>query len=419
MSETPRLSDPLPLPCGVTLPNRIAKSAMSELLADRATGEPSDGLVRLYDRWATSGAGMLITGNVMVDGGAREAVGNVIVEDDRFLPQLSRWAETAQAGGAHLWMQISHAGRQTPKRATRQPVAPSAVPMKGFLGSFRAPRALDAAEIEDIVAAYARTARVAMRAGFRGVQIHGAHGYLISQFLSPHTNRRDDAWGGDAVRRRRFALEVVRAVRAAVGPDFPVGIKLNSADFQRGGFSEDESMAVVEALGQEGIDLLEISGGNYESPAMFATSASTRAREAYFLDYAQKVRAVATMPLLLTGGLRTAAGMTGALASGAVDMVGLARPMTVEPDLPARILAGTAEAAQTPSPRVGIKLFDTLLQGAWFGAQLRRMARGLDPDPRLGKLRALVGTYFKSYAFNPLQLGGGKRDRKRLASEAR
>lgn len=254
------LDRPLSLAHGLSLPNRIAKAAMSERLAD-PVGTPTEALVRLYRRWSEGGTGLLITGNVMVDARAIGETGNVILEDDAQLDAFRAWAHAAKSAGARVWMQINHPGRQSPRNLSRRPVAPSAIGLKGMGGAFAKPRALLEEEIFDIIARFARTAALAERAGFDGVQIHGAHGYLLSQFLSPRTNLREDAWGGDAERRRRFPLEVVRAVRAAVSSDFSVGLKLNSADFQRGGFDEDESMAFVEALSDTGVDLLEISGG--------------------------------------------------------------------------------------------------------------------------------------------------------------
>src|SRR5450432_1423158 len=168
------LRAPLRLASGEVLPNRLAKAAMSETLGDLETGEPTDDLVRLYERWGKSGAGVLITGNVMVDRNGRGEPGNVLVEDERHLPALRRWADAAQAHGARLWMQINHAGRQAPRRLTRQPVAPSAVPLRGFFGMFAKPRALTEREIEDIIARFATTSAVARAAGFAGVEIHGA-----------------------------------------------------------------------------------------------------------------------------------------------------------------------------------------------------------------------------------------------------
>ncbi len=384
------LAAPLTLPSGATLPNRIAKSAMSEVLGDPATGAPTELLDRLYARWGAGGAGLLITGHVIVDPDGRGEPGNVVVTDDRHLVALRRWATAAQAGGARLWMQLNHAGRQAPRRLIRQPVAPSAIGVRGFAGAFGKPRALTGAEIHAIVGRFATAAAVAKAAGFAGVQIHGAHGYLVSQFLSPRTNQRDDAWGGDPVRRRRFLLAIVGAIRAAVGPAFPIGVKLNSADFQRGGFTIEESMDVARALEAAGVDLLEISGGNYESPAMARTTrASTQEREAYFLDYARQIRAVTRLPLMLTGGLRTRATMAAVLAARDIDVIGMGRPFSYAPELPARLLAGTADGPPPIDVHSRLRRLDNALQVFWFQEQLHRMARGQEPDLALGRWGAV------------------------------
>lgn len=385
---TTNLSDPLPLQNGTTLENRIAKSAMSERLGTR-DGAVSEELVALYRRWARSGAGLLVTGNVMIDGKHLGESGNVFVEDERDLEGLRAWATAAKSGGAKVFMQINHPGRQSPRTLTKVPVAPSAIGLKGAGPMFATPRALEPSEIEGIVARFAETARVAKKAGFDGVQIHGAHGYLVSQFLSPYTNRRDDAWGGDAERRARFLVEVIRAVRAAVGDRFPVALKLNSADFQKGGFDEAESMALLDRLDRESIDLLEISGGTYESAKMFEetvpTRASSKKREAFFMDYVEKARARIRCPLMLTGGFRTRAGMDDALLGGAVDVVGLARPMAAEPDLPRALLAGERDAARPVKLATGIASLDSVIQGSWYQTQIDRMGRGLEPKPDLGR----------------------------------
>lgn len=384
-----RISEPLALPCGAVLPNRLAKAAMSEQLAG-PDGAPDARMVRLYERWGAGGAGLLITGNVMIDGRHCGERGNVAVEDDRFEPMLRRWADAGKAHGTPVWMQLNHPGRQTPTAVDPAPVAPSAVPMDVAGAAFTRPRALTPDEIVAIVERFGRTAGVARRAGFSGVQIHAAHGYLASQFLSPHTNRRTDDWGGDPERRRRFLVEVVRAVRAQVGPDLPVGVKLNSADFQKGGLSEDESIEVVQALCEEGIDLLEVSGGTYSRAVMFSGRESTRRREAYFLDFAQRVRERASVPLMLTGGFRTRAAMEEALESGAIDVVGMARPFAVEPDLPARLLDGSTEGALPVHLTTGMKTVDSMIVGAWYQHQIRRLGKGRDPRPSLSRPSALV-----------------------------
>jgi 2,4-dienoyl-CoA reductase-like NADH-dependent reductase (Old Yellow Enzyme family) len=389
---------PLQLASGVTLSNRIAKSSLSEGLGDQDQA-PTLNLIRLYRRWAGSGAGLLITGNVMVDRRALGEAGNIAIEDNRHTGLLREWAQAATSGGAHAWVQLNHPGRQAPSSLNNAaPVAPSPVAVTGAIGALgKAPRALTDPEITEIIGRFATAARVAVDAGFTGVQIHAAHGYLISQFLSPLTNQRDDRWGGSTQNRQRFLVEIVRAVRAELGPHVPIGVKLNSADFQHGGMTEDESTLVVLALADEGIDLLEISGGNYESTAFMGASdakASTRAREAYFLDYAEKVRAALTaagadLPLMVTGGFRTASVMNDAIADGAADVIGLGRPLIIEPELPQRLLDGATGARRVEVKKIRIKHLEGMGELMWYGVQLRRLGNGKDPDPNRHPLRNL------------------------------
>lgn len=390
--------DPLTLPCGTTLPNRLMKSAMSEALGT-VDGAPKPGLATLYRRWAQGGVGLSVTGNVMVDRRALGEPGNVALEDDRHLDAMSAWAQAGKEDGAAIWMQLNHPGKQVPKGLNRESVSPSAVPFgKELKRFFDTPRELTAEEIEQLVERYGRSAGLCKAAGFTGVQIHGAHGYLVSQFLSPHHNRREDDWGGTADKRRRFVLEVYRSVREAVGPDFPVSIKLNSADFQKGGFTEEESLDVVAALSEAGMDLIEISGGTYEAPVM-ATGVdagevkdSTRRREAYFLQFAERARAVAKAPLAVTGGFRSREGIEEALASGALDVVGLARSLALDPEFPNEVLRGGDAVAEVSSVKTGIGFIDRsgMMNVAWYTRQLHRMAAGHDPRPDENKKLALV-----------------------------
>ncbi|WP_188546174.1 NADH:flavin oxidoreductase/NADH oxidase family protein [Rhodococcoides trifolii] len=378
------------------------KSALSEGLATDDHG-PDTRLERLYSRWGAGGFGLVVTGNVMVDRDHLGEPGNVVVEDDRHRDELTRWAKATRDGGTPIWMQINHPGRQANPLATKaRPVAPSAIALN--IPGLPSPRELTDTEIHDIVERFAATSVVAESSGFDGVQIHGAHGYLVSQFLSPLSNTRTDAWGGDADRRMRFLLDVVRAIRSAVSPGFAVGIKLNSADFQRGGFSEHESQAVVERLAHEHIDLIEISGGSYESPAMMGTASdSTRAREAYFLEYARTVRhAAGSVPLAVTGGFRTRAGMTEALRSGDCDVVGLGRPAAITPTAGAALLDDGAETLAAPSVSLklpaklrsapAVKALDGALDLQWHTDQLHLMGAGKDPDPDRSILRTVVTT---------------------------
>ena len=388
------IAQPLSLPRGRAIPNRIAKSALSEALGtvdNRVTPE----LVRLYRRWGTGGAGLLITGNVMVDRRALGEPGNVVLEDERDLLMLQQWAAAGSARGTRMWMQINHPGKQAPRGMNRENVAPSAIGFGERLAPFfPVPRALRNEEIEEIVTRFGNTAAIAKKAGFDGVQLHGAHGYLISQFLSPHHNQRQDAWGGTAVKRRRFVTQLFREVRRRVGEDFPVGIKLNSADFQRGGFTEAESLGVIKALAKAGIDLIEISGGTYEEPAMqgLRKKSSTVAREAYFLEFAEKVRAESDVPLMVTGGFRSLAGMEAPLRAQALDLVGLGRIFAVEPDAPSRLLRGQETRHQVRPLSTGIRYLDQMgsLEVTWYTRQLHRMGRGEHPVPDENALKSFV-----------------------------
>lgn len=395
MSFADTLSQSLTLPCGVALPNRFGKSAMSETLGtidNHATEE----LVRLYGRWADGGTGLVITGNIMIDQRHLGEPHNVVVEDERDLVMLQRWAKAGTRQGNQLWVQLNHPGKQIPKLlASGDTLGPSAIPFRKELSPhFKTPRAMTEDEILDIIARFARSAGIVKKAGFTGVQIHGAHGYLVSQFLSGHHNQRDDRWGGSLENRMRFALEVYRAIRAEVGKDYPVSIKLNSADFQRGGFTEDESMTVAETLAKEGLDLLEISGGTYEAPTMSGKDVreSTLQREAYFLEYAEKIRARVSIPLMVTGGFRTSEGMAAAVESGATDIVGLARPLAVEPDLPKRILGGESVHSVVTPRRTGIKAIDdmAMMEVVWFARQLHRMGQGKEPIRNESVLMAMI-----------------------------
>ncbi|HET7690025.1 MAG TPA: NADH:flavin oxidoreductase/NADH oxidase family protein [Nocardioidaceae bacterium] len=400
------ISTPFALPNGTVVPNRIAKAALSECLSG-PDFSPGTQIKRLYSRWAESGQGLTITGNVMVDRRAIGEPGNVVVEDERHFDDLVEWASIVKSRGSVGLVQINHPGRQTPRTLSRHPVAPSAVAVPGMAGSFAAPRALTSSEIDDLITRFATTARIVTQAGFDGVQIHGAHGYLVSQFLSPLANQRTDAWGGTPEKRRRFVLEVARAMRAEIG-DKVLAIKLNSADFQKGGFSEDESLEVVHALAEEGIDLLEISGGTYSSAAMLGVDPtlkeSTRKREAYFLDYALRARAeLPGLPLMLTGGFRTAAAMNEAVESGAIDLVGLGRPLTLDPDAPGALVGGQAEKTEVAVRRSGIRLVDSLTELTYYTVQMWRMGDGKEPNPKAHPAKN-VGRYMLRHGIDAVRL---------------
>lgn len=393
----PDIESPLSLPCGVTIANRLCKAALTEGMADemnRATVRHE----RLYRAWSEGGAGLVITGNVQVDRRYLERPGNVVIDGNGGLDALARYAAAGTLGGNHLWMQINHPGRQTPSHVCSAPLAPSAVPLQNMPATlYAAPRAMTETEIRDVVGRWARVARIARDTGFTGIQVHAAHGYLLSQFLSPLANRRTDGWGGSLDARARLLREVVRACREAVGAGFPIGVKLNSSDFQQGGFSADECLQVVRWLGEDGVDLLELSGGSYEVPSMMGAKGrgadaerpvadSTRSREAYFLEYARAMRAAAAMPVMVTGGFRSRAAMDEALAAGELDMIGLGRPMCVDTDLPKRLFSREWSQAvsyerEIAPPKAGL---------GWFCLQLLRIGDGLAPDRTLTGADAMV-----------------------------
>ncbi len=383
---------------GQTAKNRFFKSAMEEQLAKH--NRPTEQLVRLYDTWAKGGAGVLVTGNVMVADNGKGSINDVVLTDDRSMDTLKAWAKAGRQNDTLLIMQINHAGKQSPKVLSPTPVAPSAVALQGMDGFINPPRELAAGEIEELVGRFIETARLAEQAGFSGVQIHGAHGYLISQFLSPHHNRRNDKWGGSLENRMRFLVEIYQGIRAAVGSEFLVGLKLNSADFQKGGFDENDSIRVVQKMSELGIDFIEISGGNYESPEMLTAKESTKKREAFFLDYAEKARAVSQVPLIITGGFRSEPAMNEALQSGHLDFIGIARPFALMPDLPDKIRQGTYQTITTNRIKTGVAAVDNkigaVLEMDWYMAQMALIGQGKQPNPNMSPWKVLLKTLWEN-----------------------
>ena len=375
---------------GKTAKNRIFKSAMEEQLAQN--DQPSEKLVRLYDTWAKGGAGVLVTGNVMVAESGKGSINDVVISDDRGLEMLKKWAKAGTQNDTLLIMQINHAGKQSPAVVNKTPLAPSAVPLVGMDGFINPPRELTADEINGLIQQFVQTAKIAEQAGFSGVQIHAAHGYLISQFLSPHHNRRQDQWGGSLENRMRFLLETYTAIRTVVGKDFLVGVKLNSADFPKGGVDESESVQVVQKLSEMDIDFIEVSGGNYESPQMLAAKDSTRKREAFFIDYAEKARAVSQAPLIITGGFRS----QNAMEDGYLDLVGVARPFALVPYLANQMQNGTYQTVQTDLIKTGVAFVDkkagAMLEMNWYMTQMDLIGQGKQPDPKLSAWKMLLKT---------------------------
>jgi 2,4-dienoyl-CoA reductase-like NADH-dependent reductase (Old Yellow Enzyme family) len=374
------------------LRNRIAKAAMEEGMAG-GSQLPDERLTRLYRRWGSGGAGLLITGNVMVHAEALTGPGGVVLDDRVPLDPFAGWAEAGKAAGAAMWMQISHPGRQVQAWMPGVTWGPSAVALE--LGRhtrrFGRPVAMTVEQISATVQRFAATAALAERAGFDGVEVHAAHGYLISQFLSPLVNRRTDEWGGPLENRARLLIDVVRAIRMTVSSSFTVAVKLNSADFQRGGFEASDAATVIGMLEPLGVDLVELSGGSYESPAMSGRPAGTRtaAREAYFLDLASALAGSSPLPLMLTGGITRRETAEAVLASG-VALIGMASAMAITPDLPDRWRAGQEATERLAPVTWSDKTLASAASMSLARHQMRRISRGQDPTGKIHPLRALA-----------------------------
>jgi 2,4-dienoyl-CoA reductase-like NADH-dependent reductase (Old Yellow Enzyme family) len=391
-SISTELFSQLDLRSGGKLRNRIAKAAMEEGMAG-SSQLPDERLIPLYRRWGAGGAGLLITGNVMVHAEALTGPGGVVLDDRAPLEPFERWAEAGKSGGAATWMQISHPGRQVPARQPGVVWGPSAVAVELGRHSkrFGRPVAMTREQLGETVERFATSAALAERAGFDGVEVHAAHGYLISQFLSPLVNRRSDEWGGELANRARLLLDVVRAIRAQVSSSFAVAVKLNSADFQRGGFDADDARRVITMLEPLGVDLVELSGGSYESPAMTGrpTDGRTAAREAYFLGLAAELAKTSPLPLMLTGGIARREIAEAVLASG-VAMIGMGTAIAATPDLPNRWRSGLDASVRLAPVAWSDKTLASAASMALVRHQMRRITRGKDPTGKTHPLHALV-----------------------------
>jgi 2,4-dienoyl-CoA reductase-like NADH-dependent reductase (Old Yellow Enzyme family) len=396
------------LPCGQVIKNRICKAAMTERIA-KGNNLAHQGHANLYDRWADGNIGISLTGNVQVDRRNLEGPANVAIDKNNYKEQfdaLKAWSKAGTKNNTQLWMQISHAGRQTPGEINSSPLAPSDIGLKIPGKNFGTPTPMSEENILDVIDRFVFTAKIARDTGFTGVQFHSAHGYLLSEFLSPDINNRTDAWGGSIENRTRIHLEIIKRCRQEVGEDFPISVKLNSADFQKGGFSPDESIKVAQMLENAGVDIIEISGGTYEQPKLIGVEASinakrsekrkesTIAREAYFLEYAQDIRKAVSIPLMVTGGFRTREGINDALQSNVCQIVGIGRPLCADPYCIKKMISGELETLPSfektlslgpsilspSSPFTLIKVINAFASMAWFYQQIKNMAKGLMPN---------------------------------------
>ncbi len=385
------LLEELLLPCGARVKNRIAKAAMTERLANRDNHATKE-LEHLYRHWSGNGAGLLISGNIMVDKRYLESAANIVLEDESGIPALAKMIKAGTQNGNHLWAQISHAGRQSSIFSTFKPIAPSAIRLKRLM-LFAKPKAMTLHQIKDVEERFINTAVLCKKAGFTGVQIHAAHGYLISQFLSPHTNKRNDDYGGPIKNRVRLLLDIIKRLRERLGSHYPISVKLNSADFQRGGFNEEDSMAVIMELEKLGIDLLEISGGTYEKTAFLTERyqrKSTQKREAYFMDFAHKIRNHTKLPLMITGGFRSRKFCDNVLQNNELEIIGFARPFLNEIDFPKGFLADPESIVNDASFDLKINQLKDFAEGGFYDFQIHRLAAGLSLKPNYNPYRAII-----------------------------
>lgn len=376
------LFTPITLPNGTTIKNRFFKSAMSEGMGTRDF-QPKKNITTLYKRWAEGGTGLIITGNIMVDPKGTAEPGNIVFDKNSNMEILKNWAKQGQQHGAKVMVQLNHPGKQAPKTIAKETVAPSAVPLGNGLNKlFSTPRALTTSEVEELVQKFVTSAKVAKEAGFSGVQIHAAHGYLISQFLSPHDNRRTDKYGGSLENRMRFLKEIYLGMREELGKDFTIGIKINSTDFKEDGLTEEDSLETIVELANLGLDFVEISGGTYERPAMMgATSKSTN--QVFFAEYSKKLKQKIKIPVVVTGGIRSINAMNTLLNDNTTDFIGIARPLTIDPNIPNKIKQGTYTIVETTRVSTGVKkldkIFGSLLGIVYYQVLMQNIAKGKEP----------------------------------------
>lgn len=376
------LFTPITLPNGTTIKNRFFKSAMSEGMGTRDF-QPKKNIATLYKRWAEGGTGLIITGNIMVDPKGTAEPGNIVFDKNSNMEILKDWAKQGQQHGAKVMVQLNHPGKQVPKTIAKETVAPSTIPLGNGLNKlFSTPRALTTSEVEELVQKFVTSAKVAKEAGFSGVQIHAAHGYLISQFLSPHDNRRTDKYGGSLENRMRFLKEIYLGMREELGKDFTIGIKINSTDFKEDGLTEEDSLKTIIELANLGLDFVEISGGTYERPAMMgATSKSTN--QVFFAEYSKKLKQKIEIPVVVTGGIRSINAMNTLLNDNTTDFIGIARPLTINPNIPNKIKQRTYTIVETTRVSTGVKkldkIFGSLLGIVYYQVLMQNIAKGKEP----------------------------------------
>ena len=390
------LQTPLNLRSSEQLNNRFVKSAMSEQLADQYSN-PTDELCRLYSVWADGGSGLLISGNVMVDRRYLGEPKNIVLDSSSDLSLFKKWSKSVEGSESKLWLQLNHPGKQIPIYLSREALAPSAIELgSGLAKVFAKPVAMSEAQIQRVIDQFVFAAQKAQETGFTGVQVHGAHGYLISQFLSPKHNCRDDEWGGSIENRARLLTTICKKIRQACGQHFSIGVKINGSDFVKGGMGIEESSQVCQMLDDIGVDLIEVSGGNYENPKLF--SDVEKGENDLFSAYSMEIKNNVKVPIVLTGGLRNREAMLRVLNEEKCDCVGIARPMTIYPNLVKDLLANRLDQVKFPKPSTGFKSIDrySMLDVIWYEQQMHRIAKGRSTSVKLSPWKAIIKNFMLS-----------------------
>jgi len=376
------LAKPLTLPCGVTLRNRMIKSAMSDSLGD-GTGNPTEAQMRLYERWAQGGVALSLIGEVQGTSSYPEKPGNLILVSSSDLNAMQNLAKRGSTNGADIWPQLGHAGALS-HLPISQPKGPSALNVKGLNCE-----GMSLADIHELPGMYARTAKLAKQVGFSGVQIHAGHGFLFSQFLSPLFNLRKDSYGGSIEGRFRVIGEVIESIRQAVGVSFPIGIKINSTDKLVGGLTQTDAIEVVRMLDRTSIDLIDISGGTY-FPGAASSSDSVSSSGPYFIDFSMRAKKVTSIPVMVTGGFATREQAVAAIETNCADAVSLARAMALNPSLANTWLSDAGGDPEFPvfeaPPRGGVT--------AWY--TMRLTALGEDNEHRFDLDPAAALDYYEA-----------------------
>ncbi|MBG9992326.1 MULTISPECIES: NADH:flavin oxidoreductase/NADH oxidase family protein [unclassified Pseudoalteromonas] len=400
------------LPSGLVLKNRIAKAAMEENLAQEDQ-TPSQALKNVYSAWAKGGTGLIITGNVMVDHLAMTGPGGLVLEQSTDITAFAELARLSKQNNCKVVMQINHPGRQVFKKMGGKALSASSVALNMGKHShlFGVPKAMTQTDIDDVITRFTQTALQAEKAGFNGVQIHAAHGYLLAQFLSPLTNKRNDKWGGSLQNRARLLLEITRSIKAVCSPTLSVSVKLNSADFQRGGFEPSDAQVVVDLLNELNVDFVELSGGSYEAPAMQGKTGDERtlAREAYFLEFAKAISHRSSIPIMTTGGISRLSIANNVIESG-VALVGIATALAYQPNLVNKWQNEPLQLAVLPSVTWQDKTLAGLATMALVKRQIRRVGQGKPVKTNASPIFTLISDQLRSVKLT-------KRYRNRFASE--